>query len=60
MRQIRLEEINEAVLPEIIQSISDSVKNSDKMEMSKTKSKNKCDKVSSGNKSNYREDEAVK
>lgn len=61
MRVIRLEEnCDEAVLPEVIQSIPDISKDSTPMESPKLTPKDKHDQARKGTESHYREDEAVK
>lgn len=57
MRQIRLEEkIDEAVLPETIQSLQDSFKISPRMEQSTRRSEDQHDSTCPGINPNYRED----
>lgn len=60
MREIRLEEINEAVLSEIIQPMPDIDKNCPRMETPKLTPENKRDQARKGLESNYREDKAVR
>mgnify|MGYP003601394636 CR=1 FL=1 len=56
MRQIRLEELNEAVLPEVIQPSKNLVKSNHKMGSPKHKATDKHDKACTGVESHYRED----
>lgn len=60
MREIRLEEINEAVLSEIIQPMPDIDKNCPQMETPKHTPENKRDQARKRLESNYREDETVR
>lgn len=60
MREIRLEELDETKLPEIIQSTRDISKDCPRMETPKLTPEDKRDSSRTGIKSNYREDEALK
>lgn len=60
MREIRLEEINEAVLSENIQRMPDIDKTCPRMETPKLSPEDKRDQARKRTESNYREDQALK